>query len=219
MEEPGWRSAPRTAAQRRRRRATARRARLRSPGQLWGRRTILVGLAVIALAVVGSLSLLADDGGNQSPVEEGVDEEQSELGESLDDANSGISVNWPSDWNKLEKGGVFGFQSPDKMVLVAISAPADAAAADQLRKDAIASTAAEYQNPLARPGKGRSIGGLRSEGAAISGKGASGQSATLVAVAAGKRKAYLLEVYTAADAPSERLVDAQLIVNSLQLSK
>ena len=43
-----------------------------------------------------------------------------------------------------------------------------------------------------RPGKGRSIGGLRAEGAAISGKGASGQSATLV---------------------------AQLIVNSLQLSK
>jgi hypothetical protein len=103
--------------------------------------------------------------------------------------------------------------------MVAISAPADAADADQLRKEAIASTAAEYKNPVVRPGKGRTIGGLPAEGATISGRGPAGQSTSLVAVASGKQKGYLFEVFTAGSAPSGRLVEAQLILNSLRLSK
>jgi hypothetical protein len=114
---------------------------------------------------------------------------------------------------------VLAFQSPDRAVAVAISAPAVTVAADQLRRDAIASAAAGYAKPVVRPGKGRSVGGLRAEGATISGNGPGGPSTSLVAVAAGREKAYLLEVLTAADAPSERLVEAQLILNSLRLSK
>lgn len=198
-----------------------RRARLRSPGQLWGRRTILVGLALIAIAVLGALILLVadDDGGSQMAVQEGGDQTQSEVGESLNDAKSGISVEWPSDWIKVEKRGVFGFQSPDRTLQVLISAPADDTGADQLRRDAIASTAADYKNPVVRTGKGRTIGGLQAAGATVRGQGPGGQSVTLVAVAAGKQKAYLFEVLTAENAPSKRLVEAQLILNSLQLSK
>jgi hypothetical protein len=152
-------------------------------------------------------------------VQKTVGQTQSEAGESLDDAKRGISVEWPSDWTKIEKRGAIGFQSPDRSLLVLISAPAGAADADQLRKDAIASTAAGYKNPVVRPGKGRTIGGLRAEGATISGQGPGGRSATLVAVAAGRKYAYLFEVVTAENAPSKRLVEAQLILNSLQLKK
>jgi hypothetical protein len=205
-----------------------RRARLQAPGQLWGRRTALAGLALIALAVLGGLILLTDDGddggdrtggGDRTAVQEGVSQSQPEVGQSLNDAKSGISVEWPSDWTKVEKRGAIGFQSPDKTLLVLISAPADAADADQLRKDAIAATAAGYKNPVVRPGKGRTIGGLPADGATVSGQGPGGQSVTLVAVAAGKQKAYLFEVLTAENAPTKRLVEAQLILNSLQLSR
>ena len=41
----------------------------------------------------------------------------------------------------------------------------------------------------------------------------------LVAVAPGSSRAYLLEVITAAGAPQEDLAGAQLILNSLELSK
>jgi hypothetical protein len=200
-----------------------RRRRLRSPGQLWGRRTVLAGLALIALAVLGAIILLAEDdddgGGSQTAVQQGVDQRLPEVGASLDDAKTGIAVEWPADWTKVEKRGAFGFRSPDRTLLVLISAPADAADADQLRKDAIASTAAEYKNPVVRPGKGRTIGGLRAEGATISGRGPGGQSLTLVAVAAGKQHAYLFQVLTTENAPSKRLVEAQLILNSLRLRK
>jgi hypothetical protein len=202
------------------RRRPARRARLLSPGQLWGRRTILVGLILLLLAGFGAVLVLAEDDDDQEPaVEEVVEEEQSELGESLDDPKSGISVQWPSEWRKLEKGGVFAFQSPDRGVVVAISTPEEAAAADQLRKDSIAAISEQYGDPEVRPGKGTKIGGLEAAGAVISGKGPGGRSTTLVAVASGRSRAYLLEVVTAADAPEQELAGAQLILNSLELSK
>lgn len=207
----------RSAAPRRR---PARRARLLSPRELWGRRTILVGLILIVLAGFGALLVLAEDDDDQQPaVEEVVEREQAELGESLDDPKSGISVQWPSEWRKLEKGGVFAFQSPDRGVLVAISAPEEAAAADQLRKDSIAATSEQYADPEVRPGKGTKVGGLEAAGAVISGKGPGGRSTSLVAVAPGSSRAYLLEVITAAGAPQEDLAGAQLILNSLELSK
>jgi hypothetical protein len=196
-----------------------RRARLRSRGQLWGRRTILTGLVFVVLAAIGGVLLLAEDSDNQPAVVEMVKEEQSELGESLDDPKSGISVQWPSGWRKLEKGGVFAFQSPDRQVLVAISAPQDAAAADQLRKDSIAATSEQYADPKVRPGKGTKVGGLEAAGAVITGKGPGGRSTSLVAVAPGSSRADLLEVVTAADAPEQDLAGAQLILNSLELSK
>jgi hypothetical protein len=198
-----------------------RRARLRTPGQLWGRRTILAGLALIAIAAVGGLVLLADgdDGDSATPAQEFSEEQQGGLDQTVDDPGSGISASWPSEWRKLERGEVTAFQSPDRTVMVAISAPTNAANADQLRRDAIASATAGYKNPEVRQGKGRTIGGLRAEGATISGNGPGGQSSSLVAVAAGKQNAYLLEVFTTANAPSGRLVEAQLILNSLRLTK
>jgi hypothetical protein len=198
-----------------------RRARLRTPAQLWARRTILLGLALIAIAALGGLVLLADgdDGDSASPAQEIPAEQQGGLGQTEDDPGSGIAARWPSEWRKLERGEVTAFQSPDRNVVVAISAPTNAAKADQLRRDAIASAAAGYKNPEVRQGKGRTIGGLWAEGATISGNGPGGQSSSLVAVAAGKQNAYLLEVLTTANAPSGRLVEAQLILNSLRLTK
>jgi hypothetical protein len=172
------------------------------------------------LAAIGALLVLAEDDDDQQPaVEEVVEEQKGGLSKSLDDRKSGISVQWPSEWRKLEKGGVFAFQSPDRRVLVAISAPEDAAAADQLRKDSIAATSDQYADPKVRPGKGTKVGGLEAAGAVIGGKGPGGRSTSLVAVAPGRSMAYLLEVFKAADAPEQDLAGAQLILNSLELSK
>ena len=179
---------------------------------------MLVGLVLVVLAAIGAVLVLGEDDDDQQPADEEV-VEQGELSESLDDPKSGISVQWPSEWRKLEKGGVFAFQSPDRQVLVAISAPEDAAAADQLRKDSIAATSGQYADPKVRPGKGTKIGGLEAAGAVISGKGPGGRSTSLVAVAPGSSRAYLLEVVKADSAPEQDLAGAQLILNSLELSK
>jgi hypothetical protein len=181
-----------------------------------------VGLALIAVAFLGAMLVLLEDDDDREPREpaqEATGQPLPEPGESLDAAASGISAKWPSDWTKLEKGGVLAFRSPDKTVLVGISAPGDAADAGELRKGAIASAADAYKDPVVRPGKGSTIGGLEASGATIRGEGSGGGRVTLVAVAAGRQKAYLLEVVSADNAPPQRVVEAQQILNSLQLTK
>lgn len=164
---------------------------------------------LLIAAAIGGLVLLGtgDDGGS---------EEETELTGSLSDSDTGISLRWPSDWEKLEKGGKFVLRSPDSKVVLAISAPAPASDAPQVRKSAIAATAELYRNPTVGRGGDRTIGGLQSAGAVVSGRGPGGPSKTLVAVAAGETHTYVLELYAGAGAS---LLDAQLILNSLELSK
>jgi hypothetical protein len=200
-------------------RRPARRARLRSPGQLWGRRSVLAGLALIALAIIGGIVLLVDGDGDgdseESAAQRLLSERQGELTESLDDAKTGIAVNWPSSWEKLEKRGAFGFRSPDRDLLISISAPAPSGDADALREGAIDQVRREYGEATVQRGKGRTIGGLTATGAIVQGP----NSTTLVAVAPGKERAYLFQVLTRPDVAAETLVDGQLILGSLELSK
>jgi hypothetical protein len=186
---------------------------LLSPGQLWGLRAIALGAILVIAAIIGGLVSLG--GGDD---EDGGDHTQ-ELQTSLVDPETGIGVHWPRGWAKLEKADKFAFQSPDKAVLVAISAPAPASQAAQVRRDVIAATAQQYRNPTIGRGSDRKFGGLESAGALISGRGPRGPSTTLVAVAPGATKAYLLEVYSASGASAEALAGAQLILNSLELIK
>jgi hypothetical protein len=170
-----------------------------------------LGVVLVIAAVIGGLVLLGrgddDDEAGPEPIQ------------SLNDARAGISLQWPGDWANLEKGGRFVFRSPDGMVVLTISAPAAASDAARVRKGIIAATTEVYRNPMVGPGRDRKIGGLESAGAVISGRGPHGPSRTLVAVAAGETKAYLLELYVGAGADQASLAGAQLILNSLELSK
>jgi hypothetical protein len=186
---------------------------LLSPGQLWGLRAMALGAILVIAAIIGGLVLLG--GGDD---EDGVGEAE-ELQTSLVDPETGIAARWPPDWTKLEKEGKFAFQSPDKTVLVAVSAPAPASEAASVRKAVIAATAETYRNPTIGRGGDRRFGGLESAGAVISGRGPKGPSSTLVAVAPGRTKAYLLEVYSSARASAESLAGAQMVLNSLELIK
>jgi hypothetical protein len=179
---------------------------------------MLVGLALIVVAIIGGIALLADSGdgdGDESAAQRAVSERQSELTESLNDESTGILVKWPSEWEKLEKRGAFGFRSPDSKLVISISAPSAADGADALRERVIDEVRQEYGRSTVSRGSGSSFGGLEAAGATIQGP----NSSTLVAVAPGEERAYLLQVVTQPDAPGETLVDGQLILGSLELSR
>ena len=173
-----------------------------------------MGAILVIAAIIGGVVLLGGGGEDGSEDEDAVETQTS-----LIDPATGIGVHWPEDWTKLEKQGKFAFQSPDRTVLVAISAPGAASQAAQVRRDVIAATAERYRNPTIARGSDRKFGGLESAGAVISGRGPQGPSRTLVAVAPGETKAYVLEVYSSARASAEALAGAQLILNSLDLIK
>jgi hypothetical protein len=183
---------------------------------------VLAGLALIGVAIFGALLLLAedDDGEEAAPERAVTTAPPPEPGESLEDTKTGISVNWPSDWDRREKNGTYAFRSPDEKLVLSISAPAPARDADELRKGAIESIREEYDKATVLSGKGRTIGGLPAAGALIKATQRSGAPLRiLVAVAQGRQRAYLLEVISATDTPPGTLAEGQAILASIQLKR
>lgn len=184
-----------------------------------------VGAAVIVAAVVVPGYLLAvrhsDDGdATQDVVSSEVERRAAGLTESLEDPKTGISARWPDGWTQRERDGAHAFRSPDGKLVISISAPAPARDADELRSGAIDSVREESRKATVGYGKGRQIGGLQAEGAVIDATQRSGDRVRiLIAVARGRERAYLLQVLSARDVPAETLVDGQLILGSIELSR
>jgi hypothetical protein len=77
---------------------------------------------------------------------------------------------------------------------------------------------ARYDGVSVTPGVGKQVGGLEAEGAVISARNQAGTPLRmLVAVGSGKAHTYLVQVLSARDAPTRRLAEAQLTLNTLRL--
>ena len=180
---------------------------------------------MILAAIVVPAYILANRhlGGDPAPedvVRGEVERRAAGLTESLDDPKTGISARWPAAWDRRERDGAVAFRSPNAKMVISISTPAPARDADELRKGAISSIEEEYRKAKIQHGKGRTIGGLPAKGAVINARQRSGDPARiLVAVARGRKRSYLLQVVSAPGTPSDTLIDGQLILSSIRLSR
>jgi hypothetical protein len=99
-----------------------------------------------------------------------------------------------------------------------IAAPAPAADADAVLEQALGAFEAEYDDVEIAPGSGREIGGIEAKGAVVEATRAGEKLRVIVAVAPGKEHAYLVEVFTTTEISAERLREAQVVLNSLELN-
>lgn len=177
-------------------------------------------MILAAIVVPGYLLANRHLGGGDDPVQSELERKVAGLTESLEDPKTGISARWPEAWEQQKRDGAFVFRSPDRRLAISISTPAPARDADDLRKGVISTIEEEYRKATVRHGKGRTIGGLPAKGAVIEARRRSGDRLRiLVAVAKGRKRAYLLEVLTAPETRSDTLVDGQLILSSVQLGR
>jgi hypothetical protein len=103
---------------------------------------------------------------------------------------------------------------------MAIAAPAPVSATGDILDDALASTRRSYKRVDVNPGFGRRVGGLRARGAVVSATNKAGtELRILIAAMKGEKRAYLVEVFTAASATPERVAAAQAVLNELRLTK
>jgi predicted Zn-dependent protease len=184
-------------------------------GTIWRRRVLLMGVVALLVAIPATILIRAgdDDGDAESPVATAPP-----LNEAV--ANKGLDVTYqvPEGWNESKKAKAIQLQSEDRSVLIAIAAPAAASKAGPLLDDTLASIRSGYKNVEVQPGSGKQVGGLDAKGAVISAKTPDGNELRIVvAVAKGKKRAYLVEVFTAASADPERVREAQVALNSLRL--
>jgi hypothetical protein len=183
---------------------------------IWRRRLVL--MAVVGLVVAIPVTLLVrsaddDDGGGGAA----DSAEQLPLQKASSDKGLAITYSAPKGWKSKREGDVLTLQSRDGTVRVGIAAPAAARAADRVLDDALAGLRASYDSVEVNPGSGRMIGGLEAKGAVVSARSDKVDIRILVAVAAGRKRAYLIELFTSEAAAGKPVTQAQQLLNSLRL--
>jgi len=184
-------------------------------GTVWRRRVLL--MAVVALLVAIPVTIASRGGDDEDGSSTSV-ATSPPLTPAVSDKGLKVSYQIPEGWRESKKAKAIQLQSRDRSALIAIAAPAAASRAGSLLDDTLATFRSEYKGVEIRPGSGKQVGGLDAKGAVITAKSPDGNRLRIVAaVARGKKRAYLVEVFTAADAPVERVREAQVALNSLRL--
>jgi len=195
------------------------------PAELWGRRSVAIGAALVAIALIGGLILLVtggDDNGNGSkqPIANAADLQNRFLDRTAVDPSKGISVRRPSSWKVTKKNGVTNIESKDRCLVMQLSAPVPAGRADALRKDGVSVLTGQFKNAKVQPVASSQIGGVPTKSSAITFKDPKGNHVrVLLSVGTGRKSAYLTEVVVRDPSCQGDLQLAQLMLGSAEFSK
>jgi hypothetical protein len=188
---------------------------------IWRRRVLL--MLVVGFLVAIPVTLIARDSGDEPTSPSATTtpslDEQFPLNAGVRDTGLGARYQVPKGWKEAKKASVVRLLSPDKSVQIGISAPGPASDSGQILSTALVDLKGTYEHVDLAKGSGKRIGGLESKGAVVTARTKSGTELhVLVAAAAGKRLTHLIEVFTAAGAPVQRVAEAQRALDSLRFT-
>ena len=196
------------------------------PRELWGRRSVGIGVLLVALALLGGPILLiagGDDNGSDSTAEVAADvtELQSRfLDRTVVDPDEGISIRRPASWKVNKAHGVTNIQSKDRCLAVQLSAPVPAGRAKALRRDGINLLRGQFKNAKVRPAASSKIGGVPTRSDTITFADPKGNDVrVLLSVGTGQKSAYLSEVVVRDPTCQGDLQLAQLMLSSAEFTK
>jgi hypothetical protein len=195
------------------------------PRELWGRRSVAVGVVLVAIALIGGLILLitGGDAGNGSGPKPTADLSQLQnrfLDQTVVNPDKGISVRRPASWEVTKKAGVINIQSKDNCAVMQLSAPVPAGRAKALRQDGINVLRSQFRNARVQPAANSPIGGVPTRSDTITFKDPKGNNVrVLLSVGTGKRNAYLTEVVVRDPSCQGDLQMAQLMLSSAEFTK
>jgi hypothetical protein len=196
------------------------------PRELWGRRSVGIGVLLVALALIGGPILLiagGDDNGSDSTAEVAADvtELQSRfLDRTVVDPEEGISIRRPASWKVNKAHGVTNIQSKDRCLAMQLSAPVPTARAKALRRDGINLLRGQFKNAKVRPAASSNIGGVPTRSDTITFADPKGNDVrVLLSVGTGQKNAYLSEVVVRDPTCQGDLQLAQLMLSSAEFTK
>jgi hypothetical protein len=142
------------------------------------------------------------------------------LGPPVRDRGLAVRYRVPKGWKESRQASAIRLLSGDRTAQLVIAAPASAAASEEVLDDALAAIRSGYEDVEIASGSGRKVGGLRAKGAVISARNRRGaRLRILVAVARGKKRTHLVELFLAAsDSGPQRVRQAQFAVDSLRFT-
>jgi len=108
-------------------------------------------------------------------------------------------------------------RSPDSAMAIAVVAPPQAPGNARLLRSAASELRRRYRVERAGPGDGRKLAGLPTSSIVVTARSRRTRLRVLVAAVQGRRRAWLVEVFFSAGAPTARLAEGQVALNSLRL--
>jgi hypothetical protein len=187
-----------------------------NPRRIWIRRAILMLIVGLVVAIPVTLIVRGDD--DEEPAANPSIEDQLPLHTAVQADELKASYQVPDGWTQDTKKDVLTLRSADRTVRIGLAAPAAADESDHVLSDALTALKGSYESVEINPGSGREVGGLPAEGAVVHAEGDDIDLDILVTVMSGKERAYLVEVFTAADASPRAVAQAQQFLNSLKLN-
>ena len=131
----------------------------------------------------------------------------------------GVAVKVPSAWSATRERSTLRLRSEDRTTAVAVAAPSADGRQREVLDSELRAIKQGYGDVSVSRGFGKAVGGLPARGAVVSARTKSAtQLRILVAAASGEKHTYLVEVFSATNAPPQRLIQAQLALRSLKLS-
>jgi hypothetical protein len=196
------------------------------PRELWGRRSVGIGVLLVAFALIGGLILLiagGDDNGSDSTAQASADVTQLQsrfLDRTVVDPDKGISIRRPASWKVAKAHGVTNIQSKDRCLAMQLSAPVPAGRAKALRKDGINVLRGQFKNAKVQPTTSSNIGGVPTRSDTITFADPKGNDVrVLLSVGTGQKNAYLTEVVVRDPTCQGDLQLAQLMLSSAEFTK
>jgi len=136
------------------------------------------------------------------------------------DKTRGIVVRYPAAWSQDKRDGLIILKSPDRCAAVTLSAPGPPEKATAIRKEALKALRRSFKRITVRPGSGDPIGGVPTTGRVVDFEDRKGRPVRIIlSVGTGSKYAYLSQTLLRGPSCSSSLLDAQLILSTLELSK
>lgn len=195
------------------------------PRELWGRRTVLVGVALVAAAVFGGvlLLILGSDDDKKSPgaSPEDIAKLQDDLlDKTVVDPSAGISVRRPSSWSDTKSRNSINLRSKNRCVAMTLAAPTRANQSNKLIQATIDAIRQTQTNVSFKPAGHGQIGGIPTSSYKTALKNPKGDEVrALLSVGRGKRFAYLTETVVGNTSCTDELATAQVIQTSIEYTK
>lgn len=191
--------------------------------QLQRRRSALIGGAVLAvLLIVGIVVAVSggSDGGGATATTPAPAQAPPAAGRRVTNGRLGASIRLPAGWRSQVSRAAIALRSGDRSTAIAVSRPGGAGRSAALLQAGVRDTRNGLRDATVEAGNGRQVAGLPTVSAVVRGTNARGSRVSvLVAAAQGRRRAWLVEVLSAADRRGgSGLVEAQVALGTLRLS-
>jgi hypothetical protein len=194
---------------------------------MWGRRSVAVGVVLVAIALIGGIILLIaggdDDSGTDPATTSTADISQLQnkfLDRTVADSDKGISIRRPASWKVNKQNGVTNIQSKDRCLAMQLSAPVAANRAKALGKDGVTALRAQFAHVKVRPGASARVGGVPTRSRSITVTDQNGNPVhVLLSVGTGQKNAYLTEVVVRDPSCQGDLQLAQLMLSTAAYTK